>query len=64
MSNHINDRIWEEIWEEIEYLEDCSDREFSEKIIDVSLSEDLHPDDDREEILDIIAQEMMDDRAV
>jgi hypothetical protein len=56
--------IWQEIWEEIEYLEDCSDREFGRKVMDVSLEKDLHPDDDREEILDIIAEEMMEDRAV
>jgi hypothetical protein len=62
MSSQINDMIWEEIWEEIAQLELSLDNEWSFKLEDVSRETGLHLDDDRDEILNIIAEEMMRER--
>lgn len=62
MSNDINDIIWDNIWEEIEHLELTLDNTHMEIVNDVALVNRLHQDDDRNKILNIIAEEMMEER--
>jgi hypothetical protein len=63
MSNNINDMIWEDIWVEIEHLEATLDDKFLDKVNEVSISHGYHQDDEREEILRIIADDMFYERA-
>ena len=62
MSNQINDIIWEEIWEDIAQCELSLDDIHMARVDDISLEYGLHADDDREEILDILAEEMLEER--
>jgi|TARA_B100000073_G_scaffold279278_1_gene239785 hypothetical protein len=64
MSNNINDMIWEEIWEEITQCELSLDDTHMARVDDIALLNGLHQDDDRDKILNIIAEEMMEERNV
>ena len=64
MSNCINDMIWEEIWEQIKLDEFTLDDTHMARVDDIAIEYGLHQDDDREKILDILAEEMMEERAV
>ena len=64
MSNNINDMIWEEIWEEITQCELSLDDTHMARVDDIALLNELHQDDDRDKILNIIAEEMMEERNV
>tara|TARA_Y100001973_G_C5182426_1_gene325704 strand:- start:1560 stop:1754 length:195 start_codon:yes stop_codon:yes gene_type:complete len=64
MSNQINDMIWDEIWQEIAECELSLDNIHMEKVADVALVNGLHEDDDRDEILNIIAEEMMEEKSL
>ena len=62
MSNQINDMIWDEIWEEIAQLEFTLDEQHMSRVNDTAIECGLHEDDDRDEILDILAEEMLEER--
>tara|TARA_Y100001938_G_C8044244_1_gene407908 strand:+ start:197 stop:391 length:195 start_codon:yes stop_codon:yes gene_type:complete len=64
MSNQINDMIWDEIWQEIAECELSLDNIHMEKVADVALVNGLDEDDDRDEILNIIAEEMMEEKSL
>ena len=64
MSNNINEVLWEDTWEEIARLESILDDVHMARVADVALVNGLHEDDDRDEILNIIAEEMMEERSV
>ena len=62
MSNQINDMVWESIMEEIALCELALDKIHMARVDDISLEYGLHADDDRDEILDILAEEMLEER--
>ena len=62
MSNQINDIIWDEVCLEIAQLELTLDDTHMARVDDISLEYGPHADDDREEILDILAEEMLEER--
>tara|TARA_R100000231_G_scaffold7760_2_gene10656 strand:+ start:2073 stop:2267 length:195 start_codon:yes stop_codon:yes gene_type:complete len=62
MSNNINEVLWEDTWEEIARLESILDDVHMARVADVALVNGLHEDDDRDEILNIIAEEMMEEK--
>ena len=62
MSNQINDIIWDEVCLEIAQLELTLDDTHMARVDDISLEFGLHADDDRDEILDILAEEMLEER--
>tara|TARA_Y100000361_G_scaffold142799_1_gene149182 strand:- start:2126 stop:2320 length:195 start_codon:yes stop_codon:yes gene_type:complete len=63
MSNYVNDMVWDSIMEEIEELEFTLDDTHMARVDDIAIEYGLHQDDDREEILDILAEEMMEERS-
>lgn len=64
MSNNINEVLWEDTWEEISRLEFILDDKHMERVADIALESGLHEDDDRDEILNIIAEEMMEEKSL
>lgn len=64
MSNCINDMIWEEIWEQIKLDEATLDAKHLDRVSNLSIEHGLHEDDDREKILELLAEEIMEERAV
>ena len=62
MSNQINDMVWDEVCLEIAQLELTLDYTHMARVDDISLEYGLHADDDRDEILDILAEEMLEER--
>tara|TARA_R100001460_G_scaffold97822_2_gene140470 strand:- start:108 stop:302 length:195 start_codon:yes stop_codon:yes gene_type:complete len=64
MSNNINEVLWEDTWEEISRLEFILDDKHMERVADIALESGLHEDDDRNEILNIIAEEMMEEKSL
>ena len=62
MSNQINDMVWDSIMEEIALCELSLDKIHMARVDDISLEYGLHADDDRDEILDILAEEMLEER--
>lgn len=62
MSNQINDKIWDEVCLEIAELEFTLDDTHMARVDDIAIEYGLHQDDDREEILDILAEEMLEER--
>ena len=64
MSNQINDMIWDEVCLEIAQLELTLDDTHMARVDDIALVNGLHPDDDRDEILDILAEEMLEERMI
>ena len=64
MSNMHNEQTNEKIYEEIfdEVLEQDSKGLLETEIRDMQLIYNLHPDDDRDEILQLIAEEIHDER--
>tara|TARA_Y100000114_G_scaffold157271_1_gene188668 strand:- start:6291 stop:6485 length:195 start_codon:yes stop_codon:yes gene_type:complete len=63
MSNYVNDMVWDSIMEEIEELEFTLDDTHMARVDDIAIEYGLHQDDDREKILDILAEEMMEERS-
>lgn len=64
MSNQINDKIWDELCIEIAELESNLDDTHMARVDDIALEYGLHQDDDREEILNILAEEMLEERMI
>ena len=64
MSNQINDMIWDSIIEEIAQCELSLDDTHMARVDDISLEYGLHADDDRDEILNILAEEMLEERMI
>ena len=63
MSNCINDMIWEEIWEQIKLDEFTLDEKHLDRVSNLAIEHRLHEDDDREKILELLAEEIMEERA-
>ena len=64
MSNCINDMVWEEIWEQIKLDEATLDAKHLDRVSNLAIEHGLHEDDDREKILELLAEEIMEERAV
>ena len=62
MRNQINDMIWDEVCLEIAELELTLDDTHMARVDDIALVNGLHADDDRDEILNILAEEMLEER--
>ena len=62
--NQINDLVWDSIMQEIAQLELTLDDTHMARVDDIALVNGLHPDDDRDEILDILAEEMLEERMI
>ena len=56
----INEQVFERIWDEVLDLD--SKGLLENQIIDIQFQYNLHPDDDRDEILQLIASEIHDER--
>ena len=64
MSNCINDMVWEQIWEQIKLDEFTLDEKHLNRVSNIAIECGLHEDDDREKILELLAEEIMEERAV
>ena len=62
MSNYVNDMVWDSIMEEIAQCELSLDDTHMARVDDIALEYGLHADDDRDKILDILAEEMLEER--
>ena len=58
MSSLTNDIIQERVWQEIQDLDESLNEKFLELVSDTARETGLHEDDDRGEILLIIAEDM------
>ena len=63
MSNCINDMVWEQIWEQINLDEFTLDEKHLDRVSNLPIEHGLHEDDDREKILELLAEEIMEERA-
>ena len=62
--NQINDLVWDSIMQEIAQCELSLDDTHMARVDDIALVNGLHADDDRDEILDILAEEMLKERMI